>query len=140
MGDSTIVHDTAFDLICRHEGYTQFPKPDAKNTMEVGHGTNLTLRGISRDEADYITRNDVNRLMNWYSSFPFFARLTVNRKAALLDMAYELGEAGIDDFAHMLAALDAENYEAAADAMLKSKWASQVPTRAADDAHLMREG
>jgi lysozyme len=140
MSETTDTYDAAMALIGKHEGYTQFPKPDAKNTIEIGYGTNLNTRGISRGEAAYLAGNDVNRLMNWFGNFPFFQRLTTPRKAALLDMAYDLGEAGVDEFAGMLRWLDADNYEKAADEMLNSAWAKQVPNRALADALMMREG
>lgn len=140
MSETTEVFNAAMDLIVKHEGYVQFPKPDAKATVEVGYGTNLNTRGISKAEALYLAGNDVNRLMGWFSSFPFFQKLTLNRKVALIDMAYDIGEAGVDAFAAMLAALDGDNYEQAAFEMTNSLWAKQVPSRAAADALLMRHG
>lgn len=140
MDDSVQVREAARVLIQRHEGYTQFPKSDAKGTVQIGFGTNLTLRGLSRGEADWLLIRDVQRLLGWFDSFPFFARMTVNRKVALIDMAYNLGEEGIDRFARMLAMLDEGNYERAADEMLHSVWAGEVGTRAIDDAEMMRRG
>ena len=140
MDDTKNVNDWAIRLIKRHEGYSKFPKPDAKNSVEVGYGTNLTFRGISLGEAGGLLENDVNRLLDWFSSFPFFARMTDRRKVALIDMAYDVGEAGIDAFTRMLAWLDAGLYDRAADEMLNSAWANEVPTRAQDDAAMMRRG
>lgn len=140
MDNSIEAKALARTIIKRHEGYTKFPKPDAKNSIEIGYGTNLTLRGISPGEADWLLMQDVNRLEGWLSSFPFFDGLSANRKAALLDMAYDVGDEGIDQFGKMIGWLLHGDFEHAALEMLDSAWAREVPSRAQDDAQLMRQG
>ena len=139
--DQTIdVMQTARTLIKRHEGYSRFPKPDAHGTVQIGYGLNLTRRGLDQGEADWLLIQEVRRLHDWLTSFPFFQAMSVNRKAVLIDMAYNLGEAGIDQFARMLAWLDKGDYDSAADEMLNSEWRQQVGERAVSDAELMRRG
>ena len=140
MDESSQARDAARLLIERHEGYSQFPVPDAHNTVEVGYGLNLTRRGLLKPEADWLVIQEVNRLHGWLTSFPFFEGLSVNRQVALIDMAYNLGEGGFEAFGHMLSALSRGDFIVAADAMLNSKWAQEVYTRAHDDADLMRKG
>lgn len=53
------------------------------------------------------------------------------RRAALTDMAYEMGEAGLGEFIHFLAAVRNENWGLAHDEGLASLWAKQVSTRSA---------
>ena len=140
MDTSIQARELARQVIERHEGYTRFPKPDAHNTLEVGYGLNLNRRGLYRDEADWLVIQEVTRLYGWLSSFDWFSPMSVNRQAALIDMAYDLGEDGIEEFARMMAWLDSRDYASAADEMLNSKWAIEVGQRAADDARLMRDG
>jgi lysozyme len=139
MDTSIQARELARQVIERHEGYTRFPKPDAHNTLEVGYGLNLNRRGLYRDEADWLVIQEVTRLYGWLSSFDWFLRMSPLRQAALLDMAYDLGEDGVDEFARMIAWLDQNDYASAADEMLHSKWADQVGQRAIDDAVLMRD-
>lgn len=53
------------------------------------------------------------------------------RKAALVDMAYEMGGTGLAEFGHFLAAMRNENWRLAHDEGLASLWAKQVSTRSA---------
>ena len=69
-----------------------------------------------------------------------FDMLTDRRKAALANMAHQLGEAGLSHFTGMLAAIKAEDWQAAHDAMLDSIWAKQTPARAQRLAKAMLEG
>jgi lysozyme len=53
-------------------------------------------------------------------------------------MAYQLGPSGVVAFKKMLAALEAGDRIAAAEAALDSKWATQTPNRAQRVAALIR--
>ncbi len=66
--------------------------------------------------------------------------LTDARQAALTDMAYNMGRHRFSGFINMLAAIRAEEWDQAGEEALKSKWAKQVPYRAAYDAFLIRTG
>ena len=140
MDDPGEVMIHALNLIERHEGYSQFPIPDAQNTIQIGYGTNLTRRGIDRAEADYLARGDIARLMNWFSSFPWYSGLSLNRKVALIDLAYDVGRDGFEHFRRMLGYLEVGNFDKAADEMLDSRTHEQTGTRLDEDAALMRRG
>jgi lysozyme len=58
----------------------------------------------------------------------------------LCDMAFNIGVSGLMQFRKMLAAIEANDFERAADEMKKSKWARQVPVRAAALERMMRTG
>lgn len=140
MTDEVEAREIARRLIEKQEGYSQFPYPDTGGTLAIGYGLNLNRRGIRKPEADWLVIQEVGRLYGWFTRFDFFQKLTPNRKAALIDMAYNLGEAGLDQFSRMLAWLDAGDYASAADEMMKSEWAKELPLRAAEDAEMMRRG
>lgn len=59
-----------------------------------------------------------------------FQNLNDPREAALTDMAYNLGRAGLDGFRHFLGYIALEDWQNAEDAGYASKWAKQVPNRA----------
>lgn len=140
MDNSIEARDYARKMIKEHEGYSQFPKPDAKGTVQIGYGTNLTLRGLEPGEADWLVIQDVNRLHHFLTSFPWYSALSINRKAVLIDMAYNLGRDGLQGFGKMLAAIEAGDFKRAALEIYESKWAAQVGSRAVVDAELMRNG
>ena len=71
---------------------------------------------------------------------PSFPSLSATRKAVLVDMAFNLGHKRLAGFTKTLALIAAGNFSAAADEMLDSAWAKEVPKRAKRDSDLMRAG
>ena len=55
-------------------------------------------------------------------------------------MCFNLGETKLLKFEKMIKALNAKDYNRAANEMLSSKWSKQVPLRAERLAEIMREG
>ena len=55
-------------------------------------------------------------------------------------MSYQMGVLGLQGFVNTLKMVQQGAYENAADAMLKSKWASQTPARAQRLSEQMRDG
>lgn len=70
---------------------------------------------------------------------PYYGR-EIPRGAVLLDMAYNMGVAGLMNFHHMLAAVQAGDWKTAAAEMLNSTWAKQVKNRAYRLAAVMENG
>ena len=61
---------------------------------------------------------------------PAFDRLSLNRRACLINLAYNLGEKGLSGFKNTLRAINSERWGEAADGLTNSAWASQVqPSR-----------
>jgi lysozyme len=108
--------------------------------MSIGIGRNLDGNGITKDEAIYLMRNDIERctseLMSysWYRSQPRVIRL------ALINMCFNLGLTRLLKFKKMIAALSIHDYETAANEALDSRWAKQVGSRATDIADIIRAG
>jgi lysozyme len=72
---------------------------------------------------------------------PWWRGLTLPRQAVLVEMVYQLGIAGTMAFHDMIAACQREDWDAAASAMLDSKWArTDSPARAHREAGQMRSG
>lgn len=70
--------------------------------------------------------------------FPGFWSYSLSRQIALLDMGFEMGEEKFRGFKQMISCILAGNWAGAAANALHSKWASEVPTRAAYDAGLLK--
>ena len=68
-----------------------------------------------------------------------FDDLSDNRQAAITDMAFNLGSAGLGKFENMIDAVESGDFEKAADEMSDSKWAGQVGDRADQDMALMQD-
>ncbi len=71
---------------------------------------------------------------------PWWRGLGAARSAVLLDMAFNLGPAGLLDFRRMLSAVRRGDFARAAEEMLDSRWAHQVGVRAVELAEQMRQG
>ena len=70
----------------------------------------------------------------------YWEKLDFVRQEALSDMAYEMGQAGLDDFHQMLAAIRVQDWQTAHDQCLASAYASQVPSRAKRAALMLLTG
>lgn len=128
-------------LLVRHESYRQFPFVDQTGHLTVGIGRNLSDRGISTTEAYYLLDEDITYFTHKLNHFlHFFHILSENRQIALINMCFNLGVQGFLNFTQMILALEAHDYERAADEMLNSKWAEQVGERAHCLANIIRTG
>ena len=123
------------------EGDRKKPYKDIFGNITIGVGRNLTGVGISQDEEDLMYANDEARAdAAARALFPTFDSLTDNRKAALVNMAFNLGQERFAEFHATIAAVTAGDYDAAADDMAASAWAGQVGDRATRLEALMRSG
>ena len=74
------------------------------------------------------------------AAIPWWTELSEGRQRALLNMAYQLGTAGLLKFKIMLALLEAKIWKAAAVEALDSRWAKQTPERAERIYELLKNG
>lgn len=117
------------------------PYRDTKKKLTIGIGRNLTDRGISRDEAEYLLANDINLVIHELDvSFPWWTHLNEARQLVLADMCFNLGGTKLKTFKRTLAAIQRGDYAAAAAEMRASLWARQVGDRAERLAVLMETG
>lgn len=128
-------------MVAMHEGFRAKPYKDSVGVLTVGYGRNLQDVGIRPDEARLMLENDLAVAMtDARFLFDDFAALTPNRQRVLVDFCFNLGRTRAAGFKAMWAALEREDYHAAAMEMLDSKWARQVGNRAQRLARMMKEG
>lgn len=123
----------------RDEGWAKVAYQDSVGVWTVGCGhnlrvpiTNVAINQILTDDLA-VAEEAVDRLGTWVQG------LSEYRRGVLVNMAFNLGGAGLYKFRLMLAACQRGDFEDAAREMLDSKWARQVGARAERLAKQMRE-
>lgn len=118
----------------RDEGRRSSVYQDSLGYWTIGVGRLVDSRkgaGLRDDEMDYMLRNDINdRIDALTRALPWFQNLDDARKGVLLNMAFQMGTAGVLEFSNTLAMVQRGDYAGAAAGMLQSKWATQTPERA----------
>lgn len=133
---------TPQDYIKGNEGCRLKPYKDSLGKLTIGYGCNLD-DGISPTEAQMLFDSRYAVAMRDAIASvgsPAWMALDDVRKTALIDMAYELGEFRLAGFHKMLAAVRANDWQAASDECKASDYAQQVPDRAARNAQLFLTG
>jgi len=131
------VIDSSSKLIRAHEGLRLTPYKDSRGILTIGFGRNLE-RGISEDEATQLFERDLREARVAARQYKWFKRLSRARRAVVVDMQYQLGARGFSSFAKTIAALADQDFETAADEMLRSRWHEQTPARAERLSAMMR--
>jgi len=126
-------------MIQRHEGYRPYIYYDSLGYPTGGYGHAFLDRSpLPHDVAVLLFENDFNRAKKDYNKLGL--NLDSVRKAAIIDMLFNLGLIRFRSFVKMIDALKAEDYLLAAKEMIASRWAEQTKGRALELAAMMRDG
>jgi lysozyme len=114
-------------------------------TVGIGHylGSDSKYSGlvITDDECDSMFAEDFeNACQEANTAFDGFAGLDGPRKGALVNMSFQMGGKTVSTFHTFLNLLDLSKYNEAADDLLHTAYARQVPARAKRIAHRIRTG
>lgn len=131
---------TLKDWIKQHEGYRSHPYLDTVGKVTIGYGRNIDDNGISKEEAEILLDNDIERCRKELSPYRWYSEQPFGVQDALVNMCFNLGLARLLGFRKMIAALEVKDYTKASKEALDSKWATQVHQRAKDIALMIREG
>lgn len=124
----------------RYEGFSKLPYKCPTGHLTIGYGHNLE-NGISAAAAEFILQEDLARAERAVKdSFPWWWKLDDARQFVLVDMAFNVGQAGLKGFKKMLAAIESGDFDKAAEEMLDSKYGRQVVHRARLNAEIMKTG
>ena len=147
------------DLIQRHEGFRVEAYRDTKGLLTVGFGFNLEAAGAKalcqrfgldhqglcagayltpEQASDVFQAQLLTVLCQAALIFPTWATMPLDVQAVICDMIFEMGEAGFLGFHKAIQALKGGQWQYAADEIEDSDWAKEVPSRAAEDAVLLR--
>ena len=112
-----------------------------KGHPSIGIGRCLDMKGLTRAESIFLNGDDIDEVEKQLNAgLPWFAALDSVRQTALGNMTFNLGFHGLLGFHDALALIASKQYEAAADAMLASHWATQTGARAKRIAEMIRTG
>jgi lysozyme len=126
-------------LLRLDEGVSKYLYYDSKGVPTIGVGFNLK-QGLRDEEIEFILNNRIALIDSQLSTHPEYDSLSVARKAVIVDMAYNLGVMGCLGFKKMWEALRNKDYETAADEILDSAAAYELPDRYGKLADMMRKG
>jgi lysozyme len=135
-----VVDEELKQWIKKGEGIKLRPYLDSVNKWTIGYGRNLSDKGISLQEAEYMFDNDINLAAKELENYEWYRIQPQGVKQALINMNFNMGLSRLLKFQKMIMALINKNYTQAALEALESKWAEQVPSRAKDIATMIRNG
>lgn len=138
------LNDRMVALLSLHEGRVPHAYQDSLGywTIGVGHLIDKRKGGkLPERIIDALLEHDIKEhSLPLYQALPWLSSLDEVRQAVLLDMAFNLGVAGLLKWKNTLAAIERGDYSAAAAAMEASLWARQVKSRARRLVRMMRTG
>jgi len=130
-----------YEQLRRDEGFRTHPYTDTKGKLTIGYGRNLTGKGISLIEAEYLLGNDVPETKQiLIARLPWFVALDDSRQGVLQNMGFNLGFEELEKFPRLLMACAQGDWNAAADEMKNSLWYKEVGDRAVRLEKQMRTG
>lgn len=130
----------AQSLLKLDEGLILHIYKDIKGIPTIGYGRNLDSKGISKDEATYLFRNDVSEcLADLVSHLDWYKLLDDVRQAVLLNIRYNIGS-GMLAFGGFLGFVQAGKWNDAAADLLRTKAAEELPMRYGRLAKMMATG
>lgn len=131
---------TLRDRLIAEEGYRTHLYKCSAGYWTIGVGYNIEERGLPDDIIQELldrtmreAHDEARTLVdNWL-------RLSYARQSVLIAMVFQMGINRVRKFKRMLAAIEAFDFDTAADEMLDSKWArDDSPARAQREAEIMR--
>jgi len=132
------------DLLIAEEGEKLSAYQDSMGFWTIGVGRLIDARkggGISQEESRYLLANDIRRIERALGErYRWFSRLDAVRRAVVISMAFQTGEA-LHKWPKFCNAMAVTDYVAAAKEMLDSTVArEQAPLRWNRQAHMMLTG
>lgn len=129
------------EQLARHEGVRYKPYRDTVGKLTIGIGRNLEDKGLSEDEVLKMLDNDIAYFYNQLDKkLTWFKSLDDVRQNVLVNMAFNLGVAGLLTFKKTLKLIERSDYDSAGSEMLCSVWAYQVGQRAIELSEQMSTG
>lgn len=111
------------------EGRKQFPYTDTKGYLSIGRGRNLTGKGLSDPEIDYLFANDVADCCDTMDQhIPWWRTLPPTKQRVMINLCF-MGWGSLSQFKRFLAAMQGQDWQEAAHELEDSMWFRQVHER-----------
>jgi len=134
-----VIDKTVEEYIKRNEGLRLKPYQCSAGKLTIGYGRNIEDNGISLDEAEFLLSSDIRSVTEEIRRLiPDFDSLELPQKTALIDMGFNLGITGLSKFRKMITAVNVRDFKKAAEEMLDSNYANQLPNRSSKNAQLIQ--
>ncbi len=138
---SQIVKSVVTTQLLGMEEYRRYPYKDINGIETIAYGRNLVNKGITQPEALFLLKNDIDECeQELLNNISYYKDLDSARQVVLLNMCFNLGLEGLMGFKKMLELVGEGQYQIAAQEMLASRWAKQLPPRAALLSLIMEKG
>lgn len=129
------------DQLRRDEGVRAFPYSDTRGFITIGVGHNLSANGLTGDVINLILANDIDQITaQLHDRLPWFQSIDPVRQAVLVNMGFNLGFTGLEEFPRMLMAFAQGDWNMASAEMMNSEWARQVGDRSVRLAQQVKTG
>ena len=124
--------DKAKEMLLRHEGMVLQVYKDSLGYDTIGVGRCLSKNGISEEEAMYLLENDLSRVVKNLDKIWHAWRVMPERaRLVCIDMSFQMGISGFMNFFQTRALMEMGCWLEASEELLRSKYATQTPNRAA---------
>lgn len=122
-----------FENIVKHEGYKSKVYKDHLGNDTIGYGFLVSELELSKELCDIILYNKVMTIYEMLGkNIKNFNKYPIEIQNVLIEMAYQLGIAGLFKFKKTLEYAANKDWQNMAKEMMNSYWAEQTPNRARD--------
>lgn len=112
------------------EGLRLRPYTDSYGYLTIGYGHNLSENGITIAIAQALLNSDIVAAQKQvFTNCPWIADIGIARSDALVHLCFWVGIGAFMGFKDMLAAAEAENWQAAHDTLINSTLHAEIPDR-----------
>jgi len=112
-----------------YDDFTGLAVEAPKGNLTIGIGRNLKVSPLSKEVVYMIFLEDLMRAYQGVIGIigiATYKKLTFNRRAALINLCFNLGPIGLSKFKKMLHCVEMHDYVNAGKELRASKWAKQV--------------
>ena len=131
--------DMAIARLQTNEGFRPLVYTDTTGHQTIGYGFNISA-GISQPAALALLTVQVQQIADQIAGSSWAVGLDDVRMSVLIELEFNLGLGGLMAFHQMIAALRAQDWQGAHDALLDSEAARLLPTRYGQLANLLLNG
>jgi len=124
----------------RDEGFEPRVYTCSAGKQTIGYGWNFEDNDLPVRIANELLEYAIMEKIVQLSNHQWFCELDDARKKLITNMAFNIGVNGVLRFKKMIAAIEAKDYDLAADEMKDSKWYKQVGDRAKRLVVVMKRG